>query len=72
MEAPMISPTKTFLIVLAILALPLIALADSHFDAKKRDVISAEEQQLAAELTEFLTEYAAVYNEQNYRAVKQM
>lgn len=74
--------TKKATVGRAILALGLFALvgllapatvmADHHFDARKRDAVSAEETQLASELTAFLAEYATVYNDQDYRAVKSM
>ena len=51
---------------------PASVIADHHFDARKRDAVSAEETQLASELTAFLAEYATVYNNQDYRAVKSM
>jgi len=48
------------------------AQADYHFDAKKKNVISAEEQQLVVEIEAFLAEYYEAYNNQNYRKVKSM
>jgi ketosteroid isomerase-like protein len=47
------------------------ASAEFHFQSKK-DSISAEDQQLAAEITAFLADYAVAYNNQDYRTVKQM
>jgi len=47
------------------------ASAEFHFQDRK-DAISAGELQLAKEITAFLKEYAAAYNNQDYRAVKQM
>jgi len=46
--------------------------ADFHFDASKKNEISAEEQQLAAEIAEFLKVYEEAYNNQDYRTVKSM
>jgi len=60
------------LLALTGLLMPVAGMADHHFDARKRDAVSAEEEQLASELTEFLGEYATVYNNQDYRAVKSM
>lgn len=47
------------------------ARAEFHFQNKK-DSVSAEDQQLAAEITAFLADYAVAYNNQDYRTVKQM
>ncbi len=47
------------------------ATAEFHFQNRK-DSVSAEEQQLAGEITAFLEAYAVAYNNQDYRAVKQM
>lgn len=55
-----------------LVALPLAAGADHHFDAAKVDEVGPREQKLAAEITAFLEEYARVYNDQDYRAVKAM
>ena len=51
---------------------PSLSLADYHFDAKKKDVVDAQAQQLADELTAFLAEYEEAYDNQNYRKVKAM
>jgi ketosteroid isomerase-like protein len=63
-------------IALAALSASLIiysgtARAEFHFQNKK-DSISAEDQQLAAEITAFLADYAVAYNNQDYRTVKTM
>ena len=58
--------------ILGLLLLPLAAAADYHFEANKQDAVAAEDQALAAEITAFLEEYAAAYNEQDYRTVKSM
>jgi ketosteroid isomerase-like protein len=52
--------------------LPLSALADFHYEAKKQDAIDVEEQQLSAEIATFLAEYEKAYNNQDYRTVKSM
>lgn len=54
------------------LAMPTAALAEFHFQKNTQDEVNAEDQQLAAEITEFLKEYERVYNNQDYRAVKSM
>lgn len=46
--------------------------AEFHFKRNAQDEISAADRQLAAEITAFLDEYAKVYNNQDYRAVKAM
>jgi len=46
--------------------------AEFHFKRNAQDEISAADHQLAAEITAFLDEYARVYNNQDYRAVKGM
>lgn len=48
-----------------------IANAEYHFQNRK-DTISDEEQKLASEIADFLSEYAAAYNNQDYRTVKSM
>lgn len=58
--------------ILCLLLLPLAAAADYHFEANKQDAVAAEDQALAAEITAFLEDYAAAYNEQDYRTVKSM
>lgn len=58
--------------ILCLLLLPLAAAADYHFEANKQDTVAAEDQALAAEITAFLEDYAAAYNEQDYRTVKSM
>jgi ketosteroid isomerase-like protein len=55
----------------ALMISAVTARADFHFENKK-DSISAEDQVLAAEITAFLADYAAAYNNQDYRTVKQM
>lgn len=55
----------------ALLMLPVIASAEYHFQ-KKTDAISAEERQLAAEITAFLADYETAYNNQDYATVKSM
>ena len=67
-------PLKQFICLsFAVLILfPTVLLADHHFDANKKDVISADTQQLADEITAFLDDYAAAYNNQDYRTVKGM
>ena len=57
---------------LCVLLTPSIGAADYHFEANKKDAIGAEDSALAAEITAFLEAYQAVYNEQDYRAVKSM
>lgn len=47
------------------------AAADFHFQ-KQTDVPTAAELELAREISDFLADYAAAYNNQDYRAVKQM
>ena len=60
------------LLVICVLLLPVSALADFHFEAKKQDAVDAEDQQLAAEITAFLAAYEKAYNNQDYRALKSM
>jgi len=67
----LLSNRFTALLVSCALALPATALAEYHFQ-KKRDEISAEDLQLATEITAFLAEYEEAYNNQNYRKVKGM
>lgn len=55
-----------------VLLSPALVVADFHFDAKRKDSVSADENQLAAELTAFLAEYQEAYNNQDYRTVKSM
>ncbi len=63
-----------FCCVVAALALLIqqSAHAEFHFQRNAEDEISAGDRQLAAEITEFLDEYAKAYNNQDYRAVKAM
>ncbi len=63
-----------FCCVVAALALliPQSAHAEFHFQRNAEDEISAADRQLAAEITEFLDEYAKAYNNQDYRTVKAM
>jgi hypothetical protein len=63
---------KRLSIVGLVLCLPVQIMADHHFDAEKKDSISAADDQLAAQLTEFLKQYARVYNDQDYRSLKSM
>ena len=63
---------RLFTSFLCVLLVPPIAAADYHFEANKKDAIVAEDRTLAAEITAFLEAYQAVYNEQDYRAVKSM
>lgn len=51
---------------------PTAVMADHHFDADRKDAISADDRQLADELTAFLADYQTAYNDQDYRAVKGM
>jgi ketosteroid isomerase-like protein len=53
------------------LLLPAAAMADFHFQQKK-DAVTAEEQALVTEITAFLAEYEAVYDNQDYRTLKGM
>jgi ketosteroid isomerase-like protein len=55
----------------ALVIFSVTARAEFHFQNKK-DSISAEDQQLATEITAFLADYAIAYNNQDYRKVKQM
>lgn len=55
-----------------LIALPIGALSDFHFEAGKQNVIDAEEQQLAADITAFLAEYEKAYNNQDYKSLKSM
>jgi ketosteroid isomerase-like protein len=60
------------MLVCLIWLMPLSALADFHYEAKKQDAIDVEEQQLSAEISAFLAEYEKAYNNQDYRTVKSM
>jgi ketosteroid isomerase-like protein len=51
---------------------PALAIADYHFEAGRKDVVSAADQQLANEIAAFLADYQAAYNDQDYRTVKSM
>jgi ketosteroid isomerase-like protein len=64
---------KTFLtmVSVALMLSAVTAKAEYHFQ-NKQDSISAEDQQLATEITAFLADYAVAYNNQDYRTVKQM
>ena len=55
-----------------LVALPIGVLADFHFEAGKQNVIDAEEQQLAADITAFLADYEKAYNNQDYKTLKSM
>lgn len=57
---------------LLLLLLPAFAAAEYHFQRNTEDAINESDKQLAAEITAFLEEYARVYNNQDYRAVKAM
>lgn len=59
-------------VICGLIAMPLGVLADFHFDANRKNVIAAEEQQLAGEIKAFLVAYAEAYNNQDYRALKAM
>jgi len=48
------------------------ARAEFHFKRNAQDAISAADRQLAVEISAFLDQYAEVYNNQDYRAVKAM
>jgi len=61
-----------FLSVSALFALPMCVMADYHFDASKQNIINAEDEQLAADITAFLAEYEKAYNNQDYKGVKSM
>ena len=58
--------------LLLLTLLPVFAAAEYHFQRNVEDAISAQNQQLAAEIAVFLDEYARVYNNQDYRAVKNL
>ena len=55
-----------------LLLLPGLSLAEFHFQKNTTDDVSAADQQLADEITEFLKEYEVAYNNQDYRTVKSM
>jgi ketosteroid isomerase-like protein len=59
------------LFCLSLLALPLTAAAEFHFQ-NKQDAVGSEEQKLAGEIEAFLTNYEKAYNNQDYRKVKSM
>ena len=61
-----------FTLVSAALLLPVTAVAEFHFESKRTDTVSTEERVLAAEIKDFLIEYEAAYNNQDYRKVKSM
>ena len=63
---------RAALLMVFLVTAPACVLADYHFEANKKDDVSAEERQLAAEITAFLADYAAAYNDQDYRTVKSM
>lgn len=48
------------------------AMADMHFTANPAQPAGEEEQQLAAEIAAFLTDYEIAYNNQDYKTVKSM
>ncbi|MBT5890611.1 MAG: SnoaL-like domain-containing protein [Chromatiales bacterium] len=60
------------LLICVFVLLPSVVLADFHFDAKKKNLISNEDMALAAEITAFLVDYETAYNNQDYRTVKSM
>ena len=51
--------------------IPTVTLAEFHYQ-QKTDEISAEDNALATEISDFLVEYAEAYNNQDYRRVKSM
>lgn len=55
--------------VLMLFVLPVSVMADFHFDANKKNVISDEDEKLAAEITAFLADYYKAYNDQDYKAL---
>ena len=64
--------TCRLIVAAALFICPALLFADFHFDASKKDVIDAESQQLSDEITAFLKDYEAAYNNQDYRTVKSM
>ncbi|HJP03926.1 MAG: nuclear transport factor 2 family protein [Gammaproteobacteria bacterium] len=50
---------------------PIQVMADYHYQ-NTEDAIVADEEKLAGEISAFLVDYAEVYNNQNYRALKSM
>ena len=60
------------LFIAAALTLPALSFADYHFQKNVTDEVSSADQALATEITEFLAEYEAAYNNQDYRKVKSM
>ncbi len=63
--------TKKLYAVLICIALPSISVAEYHYQ-QKTDEISPADATLAAEISDFLADYAIAYNNQDYRAVKSM
>jgi ketosteroid isomerase-like protein len=63
---------SVFITTLMTALLPLSALADYHFTSETTVVTDSEDEMLAAEISAFLAEYARVYNNQDYNAVKSM
>jgi len=61
----------SFILTLSLTLTASIVHAEYHFQNTK-DAVSDQNQQLAAEISAFLEEYAEVYNNQDYRAVKSM
>lgn len=59
-------------LMVCLLMAPAGVTADHHFDADRKDAISAGDIKLAEELTAFLADYQAAYNDQDYRTVKSM
>jgi ketosteroid isomerase-like protein len=62
---------QLFVLLASLLLMPVVALADFHFQ-NKQDSVSTDDQTLAAEIEAFLVDYAEVYNNQDYKAVKSM
>jgi ketosteroid isomerase-like protein len=59
-------------VMCGMIAMPVRVFADLHFDADRKNLIVAEEQQLAGEIEAFLEAYAEAYNNQDYRVLKTM
>jgi ketosteroid isomerase-like protein len=59
------------ILLIALLLLPMSVLADYHFTTEA-NVVTNSEEQLAAEITAFLSDYEQAYNNQDYKAVKSM
>jgi ketosteroid isomerase-like protein len=59
------------ILLMALLLLPMSVLADYHFTTEA-NVVTNSEEELAAEITAFLSDYEQAYNNQDYKAVKSM